>query len=103
RGAFAREPLTALGPLYTLFARKYYMDDLYNWLIGVVLLGLARGASWFDRHGIDTVVNGVAELAGLIGRGVTRTVTGRAPSYALTVFGGIAVLVAALLFLPGSR
>jgi NADH-quinone oxidoreductase subunit L len=102
-GAFARDPLVALGPIYTLFARKYYVDDLYNWLVGRALIGLARGSAWLDRHVIDGVVNGVGWTTQQVGTLASRTVTGRQPNYALGVFGGVAVLVAALLVFGAPR
>jgi NADH-quinone oxidoreductase subunit L len=102
RGAFRRDPLVVgLGPLYTLFARRYYMDELYNWLIGTIVLGAAGLAAWFDRRVIDGLVNLVGWLTAGLGELASRAQTGRAPNYALIVFAGIAVIVAVLLAQPG--
>jgi proton-translocating NADH-quinone oxidoreductase chain L len=102
RVAFRHDPLVEwLGPLYTLFARRYYLDDLYNWLIGFFILGAATLAGWFDRRVIDGAVNAVGWLTGALGELFSRAQTGRAPNYALVVFGGIAVIVAILLTGPG--
>jgi proton-translocating NADH-quinone oxidoreductase chain L len=101
RVAFRHDPLVELlGPLYTLFARRYYMDELYNWLIGFFVLGGAALAGWFDRRVIDGVVNFVGWLTRAVGELFSRAQTGRAPNYALVVFGGIAVIVAVLLTSP---
>ncbi|HEY3079099.1 MAG TPA: NADH-quinone oxidoreductase subunit L [Chloroflexota bacterium] len=101
RVAFRHDPLVVwLGPLYTLFARRYYVDDLYNWLIAVFVLGAARLAAWFDRRVIDGVVNFIGWLTAALGELFSRAQTGRAPNYALVVFAGIVVIVAVLLTQP---
>jgi multicomponent Na+:H+ antiporter subunit D len=45
------------------------------------LLGLAGGARWFDRKGIDTVVDGSAYTVRGIGRISTKIQTGRLQDY----------------------
>src|SRR5262249_34488435 len=47
-------------PLYTLFARKYFMDDIYETGIvrGLGQNGVFRLAAWFDSTVVDGVVNG---------------------------------------------
>ncbi len=97
RGAFVREPLTALGPVYVMVARRYYLDDLYNWMIGVFILGFSQVLAWFDKNVVDGVVNLVGWITRVIGDAISRTETGREPNYALAVFGGIAVIVFVLL------
>jgi NADH-quinone oxidoreductase subunit L len=94
---FARDPLCELGPIYTLLARRYYMDEFYNRLIGVVILGTSQVMNWFDRRVVDGVVDGVGWVTDQIGNAVRHTQTGRAPNYALAAFGGIAVLVLLLI------
>jgi NADH-quinone oxidoreductase subunit L len=102
RAAFARDPLVGLlGPLHTLFARRYYLDELYNWLIGVVVLGTSAVAALFDRRVVDGAVNFVGAATRAVGELFSRAQTGRAPNYALGVFGGIAIIVAVLLAQPG--
>ncbi|TAK24540.1 MAG: NADH-quinone oxidoreductase subunit L [Chloroflexota bacterium] len=101
---FVREPLVGLlGPIYGLLAHRYYLDEFYNWLIGLTILGVASIAAWFDRNVIDRVVNGVGWVTQRVGHVATLAHTGRVPNYALVVFGGIAVIVLVLLSQPVAR
>jgi len=94
---FVREPLTELGPLYTLMARRYFLDEFYNWGIGVFILAVSRGLAWFDKYVVDGAVNLVGWFADQVGNLLRHTHTGRAPNYALGVFGGLAVIIFVML------
>jgi len=86
------------GSFVTVAARK----DLYGDAINESLLmrpgqWLTRLAVWFDGRGVDGLVNGLAAgIGGTSGR-VRRIQTGFARTYALSMFCGAAVIVAALL------
>jgi NADH-quinone oxidoreductase subunit L len=85
-------------PVYLLLVNKYYLDDLYNWLVGRVLIGFSDGLAWLDRHVVDGAVNGVAWLAyALVGWVLTRAETGRLPNYALVFFVGVILLAGAIV------
>src|SRR5216117_69225 len=45
--------------LYRMLARRYWIDDVYDAFGRNVVVGLARGLDWFDRHVIDGIVNAV--------------------------------------------
>ena len=58
---------------------------------------LTRSLVWFDNRVVDGVVNGTAAtIGGLSGR-LRRLQTGFARSYALSMLGGAALVVAALV------
>jgi NADH-quinone oxidoreductase subunit L len=78
--------------LHLILLRKYYIDDLYNWLIRYVVLGISHIEQAFDTYIIDGLVNGVASLVTGIGRDVRKVETGRVQAYMAVFFGGIAVL-----------
>ena len=86
------------GSFVTVAARK----DLYGDALNESLLmrpgqWLTRLAVWFDGRGVDGLVNGTAAgLGGSSGR-LRRVQTGFARSYALSMLGGAALVVAALL------
>jgi NADH-quinone oxidoreductase subunit L len=92
-------PTTApQGSALTKFARK----DLYGDAINESLFmrpgqWLTRLAVFFDNRGVDGVVNGLAALIGGTSGRVRRLQTGYVRSYALSMFLGAGLLVAALL------
>ncbi|HEX4836789.1 MAG TPA: NADH-quinone oxidoreductase subunit L [bacterium] len=83
----------AFGPVYTLLVRKYYVDDLYAW----VVLGLGgpaiRLAGLFDHYVVDGLVNLTGWVARQMGLGLRYVQTGRAENYLLLVFLGVVVIV----------
>jgi NADH-quinone oxidoreductase subunit L len=58
---------------------------------------LTRFLVWFDGKGVDGFVTGVADRLGDTSQFLRKPQTGYVRSYALTMFGGVAVLVLALL------
>jgi NADH:ubiquinone oxidoreductase subunit 5 (subunit L)/multisubunit Na+/H+ antiporter MnhA subunit len=83
--------------VYTLLLRKYYMDELYQWLIRVVILGPSNLAAWFDLHIIDGVANGTARAVRGLGEVTSRTESGKVQNYGAALFAG-AVIIAIALF-----
>jgi proton-translocating NADH-quinone oxidoreductase chain L len=82
---------------YNLLAHKYYLDELYLWLVRGIVLGISNLAALFDARVIDGVVNGSAELVRGLGRVTRRTETGRVSNYAAALFSGAVLLAIALV------
>jgi NADH-quinone oxidoreductase subunit L len=80
------------GPLYGWAYNKWGFDDLYNWLVGRVVVGLAGAIGASDRLVIDGFVNGVASATVALGRGFRRFQTGQVQTYAWVVFGGLLIV-----------
>jgi len=81
------------GWLYTLLARRYFIDDFYGWVFlkaGGVVIFLA-GA--FDRYVIDGLVNALAWLTGRLGLGLRYLQTGREENYLLLIFLSLVIIV----------
>jgi len=54
--------------LYPLLRNKYYLDDFYLWLVGLIKGPLARFVDWVNSYVIDTIVNAIgAMMVGLGG------------------------------------
>jgi NADH-quinone oxidoreductase subunit L len=89
-----------LKPLYTLFYRKYWVDELYeNVIVKVVLLkGLFAGFELVDSSGVDGVVNGVANGVMAGGRAIRRAQTGQLQLYGLFIGIGIVAIALFLYF-----
>ena len=89
------------GPVHTLVARKYYMDDLYEGLI--VREGLynftTRVAQWFDTNVIDGVVNGAASVTRRASDGLRWVQSGSVQAYGSVGFAGLVVTAFIMLVL----
>jgi len=85
-------------PLYTLFYRKYWFDELYENIIVKVLLlkGLFAGFQIFDNNAVDGAVNGVANITIAGGRAIRRTQTGQLQLYGLVMGIGILAIILCL-------
>ncbi len=85
-------------PLYTLFLRKYWFDELYeNVIVKVVLLkGIFAGLQQIDTYGVDGAVNGVADGVAAGGRAIRRVQTGQLQLYGLFIGIGILAIVICL-------
>ncbi|MAG15077.1 MAG: NADH-quinone oxidoreductase subunit L [Dehalococcoidales bacterium] len=87
-------------PLYTLFYRKYWFDELYeNIIVRVALVkGLFGSLKQFDNQVVDGAINGVARGTIAGGRAVRRAQTGQLQLYGLFIGIGILALVLVLYF-----
>ena len=83
-------------PLYILFSRKYWLDELYeNIFVRKSLVnGSFVGLQKFDDNGVDGAVNGIANATIAGGRAIRKAQTGQLQLYGL--FIGIGVLAIAL-------
>jgi NADH-quinone oxidoreductase subunit L len=119
-----RDPLDkALGPVFTGAHHKWWVDELYEWLIlnpfGRLSKWLADVVDWnfwhdwfhdrvlagifnttarllavgFDLGGIDALANGLGDLAKGIAGGFRRFQSGYVRAYALMVFLGVVVVL----------
>jgi len=88
-------------PLYTLFFRKYWLDELYeNVIVRKVLLGgFFTGLQLFDSKGVDGVVNGLASMTTVGGRAIRRVQTGQLQLYGMVMGIGLLVIILFVYFL----
>jgi len=85
-------------PLYSLFYRKYFFDELYEGiLVGKVLNnGLFAGLHQFDVYAVDGTVNGIANATIAGGRAIRRAQTGQLQLYGLFIGIGILAIILCL-------
>jgi NADH-quinone oxidoreductase subunit L len=100
---YARREVPAVAPVgsaLTRAARKDLLQDDFNHA-AFVRPGeyLTRALVYLDNKGLDGVVNGLAAFVGGASARIRRVQTGYVRSYALSMFGGAAVLVAATLLM----
>jgi NADH-quinone oxidoreductase subunit L len=83
-----------LGPLGTLFANKFYFDQIYAWCVVRPLEFLAALAAMFDRTVVDGAVDAVGGIPGAIGGVLRRSQSGLLQRYALAgVLGVLSIVV----------
>jgi NADH-quinone oxidoreductase subunit L len=87
------------GPVHTLVARKYYMDELYEQIIvrNILYRGVCYGLQWFDTNVVDFTVNGVAKATSWAGDRLRWVQSGSFQAYGTVGFAGL--LVATFLML----
>lgn len=80
-------------PVHRLWERKYYIDEMYQWVINSVVLVAGDLVARFDRLVINDVgVNGTANSVAQSGRLLRYIETGRLYNYALGMVTGVLVL-----------
>lgn len=79
--------------LYQLLYHKYYIDEIYQWLIDHLVDGTAKVLFWFDVHVINGLVNGIAAITGMAGQVLRYTENGQVQTYAMYMFAGIIVII----------
>jgi NADH-quinone oxidoreductase subunit L len=103
RAGLATRVRESLVPVATLLSRRYYVDDIYQWVINNIVLGISGIVSWFDRVIVnDTGVDGSAGVAYFAGFELKFLQTGRLPNYALAIAAGAIIIGVALLVIEVS-
>ena len=88
--------------LHRILLNKYYMDDLYQWIIDRIALAFSRFIALFDRAVVNDVgVDGAALSVRLSGWWLRLTQTGRLYNYGAAMAAGAVVLVLAWWVLLG--
>jgi NADH-quinone oxidoreductase subunit L len=92
----------SMKPAYTTLLNKYYVDELYAFVVVRPLLWLSTNVLWkaADVAGIDGTVNGIAHGAAAIGDSVRHSQSGNTRSYAVWVVVGAVVILAVIFFWP---
>jgi NADH-quinone oxidoreductase subunit L len=91
--AMAREAREKYPMAHALFVNKFYLDDVYQWIINNVALALGRFIAFFDRVVInDTGVDGPGDVANGSSFLLKLQQTGKLPNYALAMVIGVLVL-----------
>ena len=88
--------------IYHMIQRKFFFDELYQFVINRIILGISYVVSWFDRYVVnDTGVDGSGELTKYSGFVLKHLQTGKVPNYALAIVVGIVMLSLITLVLRG--
>jgi len=83
----------AFGPIRTAAIRKFWIDDLFEAIYGVILLGFSRVVGWIDRYIVDGVLNLLSDWTVQAGDELRGIQTGKPQDYVYGVATGVLVLV----------
>ncbi len=79
------------GPLYTVFEKKFYFDEIYGFYVAKIQQRVASILGFFDELAIGGLaVRGLAGVAGLIGFGLKALHVGNLHQYVYWFIGGLA-------------
>ncbi|MEU5876750.1 NADH-quinone oxidoreductase subunit L [Spirillospora sp. NPDC047279] len=93
----ALDPARALGPVRPVFARAFYVDEVYDAVIVRPVRALARGVVTFDDKGIDAAVVGGARAARRLAGLLRLSQNGNPQTYLTGVLAGAVVIVAGVV------
>jgi NADH-quinone oxidoreductase subunit L len=80
---------------------KWYVDEMYHHLVRAPLWLFARVLDLFDRYIVDFgIVDGIARLPRLLGKGFQPLANGALQSYAVSMLGGAALVVILVFVMP---
>jgi NADH-quinone oxidoreductase subunit L len=83
-----------------VWAKRYYIDQIYDRVFGQAVLSQAAAQDRFDSEVIDGAVNGVAFASERSGEKLRRWNTGFVQDYALTALFGLMVLILLAIYTP---
>lgn len=86
--------------MYKLLLDRYGFTAGYNAFAEKIVYGFAKVVDYFDRKGIDGVVNGIAKCIIGAGQRLRRIQSGNVQSYATAIVTGITILLV-ILYLAG--
>jgi NADH-quinone oxidoreductase subunit L len=83
----------AFGPIRTAALHKFWIDDIYEGLLGLALFSLSRIIGWLDRYLVDGVLNVLSAWTVSAGNLLRAVQTGRAQDYVYGVAVGLLILI----------
>jgi NADH-quinone oxidoreductase subunit L len=106
RPALAETMKTSAGPVYTLLANKYYVDEIYSEAIVKPVVGVSRSLLWHgvDEGLIDTgLVTGLARVVRGWGSLFRQWQSGSIRNYATWILAGSLLVIFVLGLFGGAR
>ncbi|MFC4052987.1 NADH-quinone oxidoreductase subunit L [Actinomadura syzygii] len=95
----ALDPARLLGRARPVFARAFYVDELYAWAVVRPVRALARQVVRFDGRRVDAAVVGSGRAATWLGGVLRVPQNGNAQTYLTGLLAGVVVIVAGVVIL----
>jgi NADH-quinone oxidoreductase subunit L len=84
-------------PLYALSLNKFYLDEIFMWLLVAPVRSVAWLSNWFDGSVVDRIVDGVGRVPMVLSRVPVFVHNGLVSTYSLVMLGGVVVCVLVVL------
>ena len=91
----------AFSPIHAFLLNKYALDDLYEFIVIKLFLGLSNLLHLFDQYVVDGAVNGVASLTRGTGGQLRKVESGQVQGYALFIVVGVVAIVGGFMIFRG--
>jgi NADH-quinone oxidoreductase subunit L len=99
RKAISADNIVATFPrTYKVLQNKYYVDELYLWIIKNIVDGFGKVLYWFDIYVVDGIINALGFLAKFFGSLFRRSQTGQLQVYAMVIFVSIVIMFLVITF-----
>lgn len=96
---YSKSPLEAESGWRFLLVKKYYIDELYEWLfVRSFRAVLVRGSQAVEQWVLDQVFSGLGKLMLKLGEALRHLQSGIAQSYALVITLGLMIILSFILF-----
>ena len=83
----------ASGPIYGILSNRFYVDEFYQWIFDVVVMGFSYACKWVDTYIIDGFLDCIANATKWVGKTLRKTETGDVQVYAMVMFFAVLVIV----------
>ena len=93
RSIDAAKLAAAFGPIRRAAIAKFWIDDLFEGVLGFALFAFSRFIGWIDRYLVDGVLNMVSAWTVISGDAIRSIQTGRAQDYVYGVAVGVLILI----------
>ncbi|MEG5052052.1 MULTISPECIES: NAD(P)H-quinone oxidoreductase subunit F [unclassified Microcoleus] len=98
-GVLPRPVRLPVPALQDLFAYDFYIDRVYRVTVVWAVAFISKISAWTDRYVVDGAVNLFGFATIFSGEGLKYSGTGQSQFYVLTIAGGVAVLLALIIWL----
>jgi NADH-quinone oxidoreductase subunit L len=93
RSIDAEKLAAAFGPIRRAAIAKFWIDDLFEGVLGFALFAFSRFVGWIDRYLVDGVLNLLSAWTVISGDAIRSIQTGRAQDYVYGVAVGVLILI----------
>jgi NADH-quinone oxidoreductase subunit L len=93
RAISAEQLASAFGPIRYAALRKFWIDEIYEGILGIALFTFSRIIGWLDRYLVDGVLNVLSAWTVSAGNQLRAVQTGRAQDYVYGVAVGVLILI----------